>query len=623
MANFTLETNRNTAIQNIPRLTFQLPQSTSGVNPSTTTPILFCQIGCQLDFEFKNINSAKLTNDGTYFTITPTDNSNNYINWNGSGASGQNMIRFDLKEIKFSAPAKDVVNSITYNRSIQFYLTFINTTYPNIMIVITIIGQSNNVGNALTDGFILMNSLTPQIPLKNDTKNITNMKNVNLGKLLPTNKSFFSTLIDTNSIQYISMTRIIDIPQTFLDTLISRVLNGPDDYASKVNKYTQQIPSNPPGTIIFYTENIKPINSDEAIVCNANCDQVVGNAALLQPEFGTSTTTTVRGAITTRSRTISQTLPKVLEEECEEEFIYPGSRTAVNVKGGGSSTSADTSNEKKLTPEEIKNSTTQGILIGLFITLIILCTVAIFFFLTKAAKLNFSDIFSAQLWLNPGNIPCIIVTFIGFFAIASCFTAALFKINEESNKDISEQKIKIKSWELFLIGFCIWIVCILLLFLQSKYSFGNEIFGNSNEIESFDRLRSRIISDYSSNPSTFSRSGSSGRDNLLEASRIYNNLSPNQKAIINRNNPQLASLLGSNSKLIQGLSSQSTTVDSKGLGNLMQSLEKNPVLVTPKILKGFDGLKAINPKLKEMDVKVGSPIPPGLRAYVDSKKLKF
>jgi len=622
MANFTLETNRNTAIQNIPRLTFELPQSTSGANPSTNTPILFCQIGCQLDFEFKDISSAKLTNDGTYFTITPTDNSNNYINWNGTGASGQNMIRFNLKEIKFSAPAKDVVNSITYNRSIQFYLTFINTTYPNIMIVISIIGQANNVGKALTDGFVLMNSLTPQIPLKNDTKNVTNLKNVNLGKLLPTNKSFFSTLINTNSIQYISMTRIIDIPQTFLDTLISRVLNGPDDFQSKVNKYTQQIPSNPPGTIIFYTENIKPINSDQAIVCNSNCDQVVGNASLLQPEFGTSTT--LRSASTTSSRTVATLSQKVQAEECEEELVYPGSRTAVNVIGGGSSTSADTSNQKNLTNEETSKATTQGILIGLFIVLIILGTGAIFFFLTKAAKVGIWDIFSRQLWLNPGNIPWIIVTFIGFFAIASCFTAALFKINEESNKDTSEQKIKIKSWELFLIGFCIWFVCIIILFLQSKYSFGTESFGNSNEIESFNRLRSNIISDYSSNPSSFTTPGSSGRTNLLEASRIYNNLSPSQKAIFNKNNPQLASLLGSNSKLIQDIKSSSTTVDSKVLNNLIQSFEKNPVLITPKVESAYKGLLAANPNNKELaamknSITVGSSVPQGLRKIIRSK----
>ena len=100
MANFTLDTNRNNVLTKFPRLTFQLPQSTSSATPSTTIPIYFCQVGCQLEFEFKNITSAQLKNDGNYFTITPPDNSNNYINWNGSGASGQNMIRFDLKEIK-------------------------------------------------------------------------------------------------------------------------------------------------------------------------------------------------------------------------------------------------------------------------------------------------------------------------------------------------------------------------------------------------------------------------------------------------------------------------------------------------------------------------------------------
>lgn len=624
MANFTLETNRNTAIQNIPRLTFQLPQSTSGTNPSTTSPIYFCQIGCQLDFQFTNISSAKLQNNGTFFTITPTDNSNNYINWNGSGASGQNMIRFDLKEIKFSAPAKDVVNSITYNRSIQIYFTFVNTTYPNIMIVITIIGQANNVGNALTDGFVLMNSLTPQIPLKREIKNISDLKNVNLGKLLPTNKSFFSTLIDTNSIQYISMTRIIDIPQIFLDTLISRVLNGPDDYQSKVNKYTQQIPSNPPGTIIFYTENIKPINSDEAIVCNANCDQVVGNASLLTPEFGKSTTAAGTRAIS--SKTITKKPANVPAEECEEEYLFPGSTTKVNVKCGGSSTSADTSNEKNLTNEEISKSTTQGILIGLFIVLIIAGTILIFLFLTKAANVNWREIFSPQLWTNPGNIPWIIVTFIGFLAIFSCTTAALFKINEEtSDKDISKHKIKAKSWELFLIGFSIWLVCIIILFLQSKYSFGKDRFGNSNEIERFDSLRNRIISDYSSNPSAFTAQGSSGRTNLLEASKIYNNLSPNQKAIINRNNPQLASLLGPNSKLIQELGSEYKIGDQKGLSALIQSLEKNPVLITPKVESAFKGLRAANPDNKRLaamnnNITVGSTVPVGLRAYIKSKK---
>ena len=203
MANFTLETNRNTAIANIPRIKFQLPQSTSGSISSTTTPIYFCQTGCQLEFQFSNITGAQLKNDGNYFTIIPTGDSNNYISWNGSGASGQNMIRFDLKEIKFSAPARDIVGSITYNKSIQFYLTFVNSTYPNIMIVISIIGQSNNVGRAQSDGFILLNALSNQIPLRNDVKTVSNLGNVNLGNLLPPNKSFFSTLINGNNIQWL------------------------------------------------------------------------------------------------------------------------------------------------------------------------------------------------------------------------------------------------------------------------------------------------------------------------------------------------------------------------------------------------------------------------------------
>jgi hypothetical protein len=432
-----------------------------------------------------------------------------------------------------------------------------------------------------------MNSLTPQIPLKNETKNITNLRNVNLGKLLPINKSFFSTLINTNSIQYISMTRIIDIPQTFLDTLISRVLNGPDDYASKVNKYTQQIPTNPPGTIIFYTENIKPINSDQAIVCNANCDQVVGSASLLQPEFGTSTT--VSRASTTSSRTTTTTLAKVPAEECEEEFIYPGSKTAVNVIGGSSSTS------------ETSKSTIQGSVIGLFIVLIIVFTLAIFFFLTRATNVSFPrEIFSQQLWANPANIPWIIVTFIGFLTLTSCFIAALFKINEEiSSKDTSEHNIKIRSWELFLIGSCIWLVCIIILFLQSKYSFGN-----SSKYERFNSL--------SSNSSAFTAYGSSSsseRNNLLEALRKYNSLSPSEQANFIKNNPQLASLLASKSSI----------------NDLIQSLKNSSTVITPKIKAGYNSLLILDPKnqtLKDIknNMNLGSPVPPGLRSYIDSKK---
>lgn len=631
MSNFTLETNRNTAIQNIPRLTFQPPQTTTGANPSTTSPIFFCQIGCQLDFQFTNINSATLKNDGTYFTIIPADNSNNYINWNGSGASGQNMIRFDLKEIKFSAPARDVVNSITYNRSIQFYYTFVNTTYPNIMIVITIIGQANNVGNALTDGFILLRSLTNQIPLRNETRTVSNLKNVNIGKLLPSNKSFFSTLIATNSIQYISMTRIIDIPQGFLDNLISRIYGDTNAYETRVNEYTRQIPSNPPGTIIFYTENIKPINSDQSIVCNANCDQVVGDSSLLTPEFGTTTTQT-RGAGTTSTRTIPRPTRPVPQEECEEEYVFPGRRTAVRINSGGTGTSADTSNEKELTTGEKTKAVGDGAFIGLSIVFIIGLSFLIFVFLTKAANLYFFwGIFSRELWLNPKNIPWIIVAFIGFLAITSFLIAAICKLNEESNKDESEQNKKIKSWELAIIGLSIWFVCALILVLKftslfeklvERYRNNNGInrgYSYSGNIEKFDNLTSRIINDYTSNPSSFATPDSPSRKNILEASKIYNNLTPEQKSLLNKNNPQIANLIGPNSKIIQQLSSNNPypPQDRKQLENFVTYLQKNPVIVTPKIKGIAEGIEPINPRLKEL--QVGQPVPPGLRGLIKSK----
>ena len=634
MSNFTLETNRNTAIQNIPRITFQAPQTTTGTNPSITSPIFFCQIGCQLDFQFTNINSATLKNDGTYFTIIPADNSNNYINWNGSGASGQNMIRFDLKEIKFSAPARDVVNSITYNRSIQFYYTFVNTTYPNIMIVITIIGPANNVGNALTDGFILLRSLTNQIPLRNETKIVSNLNNVNLGKLLPSNKSFFSTLIATNSIQYISMTRIIDIPQVFLDNLISRIYGDINAYETRVNEYTRQIPSNPPGTIIFYTENIKPINSDQSIVCNANCDRVVGDSSLLIPEFGTTTTQTRGGGTTSRRITPRTPTRSVPQEECEEEYVFPGRRTGVRINTDGTRTSADKSNDKDLTIGETTRAVGDGAFIGMSIVFIIGLTIGIFLLLPRAANLSFWGLFSRELWLNPKNIPWIIVAFIGFLAITSFLIAAIYKLNEESNKDVSENNKKIKSWELVIIGFCIWFVCALILLLKftlfeklvARYrnynSINSNYSGNSENIEKFDNLRSRIISDYTSNPKNFATPDSSSRKSILEAASIYNNLTPDQKSFINKSNPQLANLIGPNSNIIQRLGSNIpyTTQDKKQLDNFVTYLQKNPVLITPKILSIAEGIKQIYPKEKSFqELKVGQPVPKILQELTKSK----
>jgi hypothetical protein len=652
MANFTLETNRNTAITNIPRLTFQLPQSTSAPVASTLSPIFFCQTGCQLEFAFKNINSATLKNDGRYFTIIPNADSNNYINWNGSGVSGQNMTRFDLKEIKFSAPAKDVVGSITYNKSIQFYFTFVNSTYTNIMIIISIIGQANNVGNALTDGYILLNSLTNQIPLRNDTKTVSNLGNFNLGNLLPTNKSFFSTLLNDNNLQYIFMTRIIDIPEVFLNNLISRVIGSKQSYESMVNKYTQEIPTNPQGTIIFYTENVNPISSEQAYVCNSNCDRVVGNASLLQPTIGSSTTKSVSrsspSSTTTKSSTISKKIP---EQECEEEYVFPGTRTNVKVKSESGTTSV-TEDKKELTNEEFVSSTVQGIIIGLLVIFIVGFSYGIFNLLSKVGNVSGMEFFSKKLWGNRENIPWIIITFIGFLAVVICFSISIVGFLEEnSEKEKSKRKIKIQWWGLFLIGACVWIPCIIILFLKYKYLRGlgsgtgmgtrmeMGIINRTNnsidykEIQKFETLKDKIIKDYSSNPNFLE--STTGKSNLLEASKIYNNLPLEQKLILDKNNPQLATLLSPESKIIQSIQSQSRSQsqspsqsikslsesNKKEFNNLILSLNNNPTIVTPKILAGYQGLQTANPDNKNLQnienkVKVGNILPASFRNLI-------
>jgi hypothetical protein len=610
MANFTLETNRNTAITNIPRLTFQLPQSSNTPVPDTITPIYFCQTGCQLEFEFKNITTATLKNDGNYFTIKPNEDSNNYIKWNGSGVSGQNMTRFDLKEIKFSAPAKDVVGGITYNKSIQFYLTFVNSTYTNIMIVITIIGQANNVGNAQTDGYILLNSLAPQIPLRNDTKTVSNLENVNLGKLLPSNKSFFSTLLNNNNLQYISMTRIIDIPDTFLNNLISRLIGSQQSYESLVNKYTQQIPTNPQGTIIFYTENVNLINSDkEAYVCNANCDRVIGDATLLQPTIGTSKTTSTKSVTPTsisKSKIAGKNIPK--QEECEEEYVFPGSKTNVNVKSDAGSLS----NKNELTKKQTVSGIFQGIIIGLIVVLIIVFSWGIFYSLKMIANVKGMKFFSTIFWGDKENIPWIIITFIGFLGILICLIISIISLIEEnSEKDKSDRKIKIEWWGLMLIGISSCILCIFILILKG---FRNNI----SNIYKFQNLSRQIATDYSSNPDNFLKS----KNNLLKASKIYKNSSPEQKKIINKSNPKLTSLLASNNKLLESMNTTSLSeTNKKELVNLIQSFNKNPILVTPKIMDKYKSLITSQPdntdlKAFEKNLKIGNPIPNGFMKYI-------
>lgn len=621
MANFTLETNRNKAIENIPRLTFQLPQSTTTNVPSTVSPIFFCQTGCQLEFEFKNITSATLKNDGNYFTIIPNEDSNNYINWNGSGISGQNMTRFDLKEIKFATPAKDVVGEITYNKSIQLFITFVNSTHTNIMIIITIIGQANNVGTAQTDGFILLDSLAPQIPLRNDTRTVTNLENVNLGNLLPSNKSFFSTLIDNNSLQYISMTRVIDIPNSFLNNLISRIIGSQQAYESKVNQYTQQIPTNPPGTIIFYTENVQPINSDQAYVCNANCDRIVGDAKLLQPIIGTSRSTTKSAPKSTTTTTTNakkiggkDKITKLQEEECEEEFIFPGRRTNVKVKKGSTSTSDNPLNPTELNDKETKYAMEEGTVIGGIIAGIILSMSAIFWLLTKSLKLSILQFFSKELWLNKDNIPWIIIAFIGFLGITACFISYIFVSKEENEiNENTKPKYKIQSWALLLIGIIgFYLPCCILLVLKFKNIIGTK------KIDELQSLMNKI-----SNENTKQFNESTSKKNIIKASKIYNSLSNEQKSELSKNNPDLKKLLTMDDKKLSSLSEKKK----KELINLIKKLDNNPIAITPEIVSTYEALLAAKQNTSEYNdlvkyknnIKIGEVVPQGLKKILEKK----
>jgi len=656
MANFTLETNRNTAIINIPRLTFQLPQSTTSPTPSTIIPIYFCQIGCQLEFQFTNITSAQLKNDGTYFTIIPTENSNNYINWNGSGVSGQNMTRFDLKEINFSAPARDVVGSITYNRSIQFFFTFVSSNYPNIMIVITVIGQANNPGTAQSDGFFLLSKLAEQIPVRNDVKTVSNLSNVNLGFLLPPNKSFFSTLVSNNTIHYISMTRIIDIPNIFFENLISRVIGSTDGYQSKVNQYVQNIPSNPQGTIIFYTENVKPINSDQAYVCNSNCDRVIESTSSLQPTFGTSTTTrsassggtpTVPGGAAGAANALSQ-------EECEEEYIYPGIKTNVHVLSSSTDlpNSSDSSDSLESVNKEVNSSFLDGLNIALFLIIIIVGSILIIYFLFKVTNITgLRSFFSREFW-NIQNLLWIIIGISGLLTLVIFTGLSLdmmikqinVKSMDESNKTEKDKKIENQQpWIFAIIGLSIYSIslCTLIYFSWKNkpysnsfsYNSGNRLFPSATLINpqfsldplkfpGISQLNSRIggiLSNYQKSPSDYFKPGSQGIQDIKTASAQYQTLSQLTKNLLQKQNPSIAPFLNPSSDFMKNIQS-SQLPPSQSLNNLIDSLKYYNSIsqikptITPDLIRFIKELQVLKPQngnIKNLipTLNIGFPIP--------------
>jgi hypothetical protein len=328
MPNYNDNNTRDNSIDQLPRMIFQLPNTESGTALPSANPVFFCQSGCAIDYHFSNIKSCQFNNDGKKFTITPTDSANiNYIMWNGTDmSSGEKMVQYTLKEVYFTAPAKDYIgtNNEILSQSIQYYFVFVNEKYSNLMICVSVIGSVNNLGNApKSNGFVMMETLSTRIPTVNVQSNLGNLNNFNLGTLIPPNKPFFSTLI-TNNIQYIILTEIVDIPVEFFSNMATMVNGGTQLYNAKMNQIRTNIPQNPPTTILFYNENAQLLDSQsQNLVCNSNCDLVPSKK--ITPSIGTYTSTESEKKPQKTLRTISGA--ELPPEKCETKDIWENQPT--------------------------------------------------------------------------------------------------------------------------------------------------------------------------------------------------------------------------------------------------------------------------------------------------------
>ena len=327
MPNYNDNNTRDNSIDQLPRMIFQLPNTESGATSPTVNPVFFCQSGCSIDYTFSNIKSCQFNNDGKKFTITPTDTTNiNYIMWNGTDInSGEKMTQFTLKEIYFTAPAKDYLGTNTdiLSQSIQYYFVFVNEKFNNLMICVSVIGSVNNMGNApKSNGFVMMETLSTRIPSVNVQSQLNNLNNFNLGTLIPPNKPFFSTLI-TNNIQYIIITEIVDIPISFFSNIATMVNGGTQLYNAKMNQNRTNIPQNPSNTILFYNENAQLLNDNQNFVCNSNCDLVPGKK--ITPSIGTLTTTQSAKRPERTQQTVSGA--ELPPEKCETKDVWENQPT--------------------------------------------------------------------------------------------------------------------------------------------------------------------------------------------------------------------------------------------------------------------------------------------------------
>lgn len=443
MPNYNDNDTRDNSIDQLPRMIFQLPNTESGTALPSPNPVFFCQSGCAIDYHFSNIKSCQFNNDGKKFTITPTDTANiNYIMWNGTDMnSGEKMVQFTLKEVYFTAPAKDYIgiNNEILNQSIQYYFVFVNEKYSNLMICISVIGSVNNLGNApKSNGFVMMETLSTRIPTVNVQSDLSNLNNFNLGTLIPPNKPFFSTLI-TNNIQYIIITEVVDVPIEFFSNMTTMVNGGTQLYTAKMNNFKTSIPRNPATTILFYNENSQLLDNQN-LVCNSNCDLVP--AKKITPSIGTYTSSeSEKKKEEEKKKTISGA--ELSPEKCDIKKVWANQPTKPKLKDPSK---PDSSIENPITSDKspVVFAITMAFMVGI-------CMLTGFLVALNTQNIRLSKSISILIM-----IIFIIPIIVGFSVGSSLY----YKDNKN-------------HWIPYIVGLIIWGTCMLTLKIVSKKYYYN------------------------------------------------------------------------------------------------------------------------------------------------------
>lgn len=541
MSNYNLVNDRTNALTKIPRLSFMTPEDQNpGSQINTNDIILFCQSGCQLEFNFSDISGCVLNNDGTYFSITPTgDAKTNYVLWNGSNIQGLEMVSFYLKEVYFGLPAKDRVNTSQLNQTIQLYFSFVSDQKSDLMICVSCIGQANNVGNAMkTNGFTLMDTLSNSIPLSPGQQvNLDGLSQFNLGALLPQTSSFFSTIILDSKTQYVMMTKIIDIPMNFFNNLVARVLGSRDKYDKQFDDFSSNPPVNPPKTILFFNENVKPVGIDDGFVCDSGCNMVPSQGQQLSPTIGGA-----RSQNSTRPvrRVISEEDGKKIYtqtgEECIGEEMEPGS--------------VPITQQEKITQKQ--DLEVQSVNVGFFIAVVLLGLVAIVFFtlmITMILNKKYPDFiasgFTRAFWkpTNTKDTRWLILILFTFITLTACIIASIVcytQYNANAVYNSPDEQSNLDSyWISLVVGCAVWglviIIIFILLAIYKKNFLGNtyeSVDGNDtrNIIPKLNSNQMRVADAYSqiaSNPAILQ--SPEGLEMYNRAINSFNKLPPTMR----------------------------------------------------------------------------------------------